>query len=240
MVDRAGQLFVAVKRINQKDAAVLVERLCDPDGERNAQRDVNNVSPNDWSHDSFLSWFVVSVKKSGLVHFKNLRAQGTILLCSDCESLVITPSASSRKSLRALSCLLKAAASVPRRLLVRERHSFKTACAGRSSRRRRSRIMMQNIFQTFFFASKNSFRSPFRTTLRTKPQLTRSRRFLWAFPRLIFSSAMTSSVLSAEGAVMRIVRICPMVRLTPQALPITPHWLTNSSRASRRAVMAWF
>jgi hypothetical protein len=32
-----------------------VERLCDPDGERNAQRDVNNVSPNDWSHDSFLS-----------------------------------------------------------------------------------------------------------------------------------------------------------------------------------------
>src|SRR5207247_10431028 len=64
MVGLDGQLHVAVKIINQKNAAVLVERLCDPDGERNSQRDVNNVSPNDWSHDSFLSWFVVSVKKA--------------------------------------------------------------------------------------------------------------------------------------------------------------------------------
>ena len=40
--------------------------------------------------------------------------------------------------------------------------------AGRISRRLRSRTMMQNIFQTSFSASKYSFRSPSRTTLRTK------------------------------------------------------------------------
>jgi hypothetical protein len=64
MVDGPGQLFVPVKRINQKDPAIRVERLCDPDGERNAQRDVNDISPNDWSHDSFLPCFGVSVKKA--------------------------------------------------------------------------------------------------------------------------------------------------------------------------------
>ena len=62
MIDGPGLLCVSVKRINQKNAAILVERLRDPDGERNAQRDVDDVSPNDWSHDGFLSCFAVSVK----------------------------------------------------------------------------------------------------------------------------------------------------------------------------------
>jgi|SRR5438093_9609356 len=62
MVDRVGQFFVSVKRIDQKDASVLMKRVCYPDGERNAESDINNVSPNNWSHGDFLSWFVFSIK----------------------------------------------------------------------------------------------------------------------------------------------------------------------------------
>src|SRR5262249_8982533 len=176
VIDRIRQSFVAVERVNQENAPVFMQRVRYPDGERNAQCDVNNVSPNYWSHGNFLCRFLFSM--GTFFGVRNLIAQGTILRCSDWVIFVITLSASSRKSLRSLSCLLKAAGSAPRKPFVRLRHSFKTACAGRSSRRRRSRMMMQNIFQTFFSASKNSLRSPLRTTLRTKPQLTRSRRLL--------------------------------------------------------------
>src|SRR5215211_1906073 len=55
VIDRIGQSFVAAERINQKNAPVFMQRLRYPDGERNAQRDVNNVSPNYWSHSSCLS-----------------------------------------------------------------------------------------------------------------------------------------------------------------------------------------
>src|SRR6266481_4388592 len=55
VIDRVGQSFVAAERINQENAPVLMQRLRDPDGERNAQCDVNNVSPNYWSHGRFLS-----------------------------------------------------------------------------------------------------------------------------------------------------------------------------------------
>src|SRR5690242_16259505 len=55
MIDRIGQSFVAAKRINQKNATVIMQRLRYPYGERNAQCDVNNVSPNYRSHGRFLS-----------------------------------------------------------------------------------------------------------------------------------------------------------------------------------------
>src|SRR6476660_1229881 len=59
VIDRIGQSFVAAERVNQENAPVLMQRLRDPDGQRNAQRDVNNVSPNYWSHGSFLSLVLV-------------------------------------------------------------------------------------------------------------------------------------------------------------------------------------
>src|SRR6266550_5346036 len=55
VIDRIGQSFVAAERINQKNAPVFIQRICYPDGERNTQRDVNNISPNYWSHGRFLS-----------------------------------------------------------------------------------------------------------------------------------------------------------------------------------------
>src|SRR6266576_7271095 len=55
VIDRIGQSFVAAERINQENAPVFMKRLRYPDGERNAQCDVNNVSPNYRSHGSFLS-----------------------------------------------------------------------------------------------------------------------------------------------------------------------------------------
>src|SRR6476659_1090695 len=61
VIDRVGQSFVAAERINQENAPVFMQRLRDPDGERNAQCDVNNVSPNYWSHGSFLSLVLFSL-----------------------------------------------------------------------------------------------------------------------------------------------------------------------------------
>src|SRR5262245_42286950 len=55
VIDRIGQTLVSTERIDQKNAPVFMQRLCYPNGERNAQRDVNNVSPNYRSHRSFLS-----------------------------------------------------------------------------------------------------------------------------------------------------------------------------------------
>src|SRR6478736_1108700 len=55
MIDRIGQSLVATERINQKNAPVFMQRLSHPNRERNAQCDVNNVSPNYWNHGSFLS-----------------------------------------------------------------------------------------------------------------------------------------------------------------------------------------
>src|SRR6476660_8965127 len=59
VIDRVRQSLGAAERINQKNAPVFIQRMRDPDGERNAQRDVNNVSPNYWSHGSFLSLVLV-------------------------------------------------------------------------------------------------------------------------------------------------------------------------------------
>src|SRR6266550_3848751 len=61
VIDRIGQSFVAAERINQENAPVFMKRLRYPDGERNTQCDVNNVSPNYWSHSSFLSLVVLSM-----------------------------------------------------------------------------------------------------------------------------------------------------------------------------------
>ena len=55
VIDRIGQSFVAAERINQKNAPVFIQRVRYPDGERNAQCDINNVSPNYRSDGSFLS-----------------------------------------------------------------------------------------------------------------------------------------------------------------------------------------
>src|SRR4029453_3215397 len=59
VIDRVGQSFVAAKRINQENTPVFMQRMRYPDSERNAQCDVNSVSPNYWSHESFLSLMFV-------------------------------------------------------------------------------------------------------------------------------------------------------------------------------------
>src|SRR5215475_13153458 len=64
VIDRIGQSFVAAERINQKNATVFVQRQRDPDGERNTQCDVNDVSPNYRSHGSFPSLLLVSMRRS--------------------------------------------------------------------------------------------------------------------------------------------------------------------------------
>src|SRR5258708_8605700 len=61
MIDRIGQSFVAAERINQKNAPVFIQRVRYPDGERNAQCDVNNVSPNYLSHGVSFRWFLSSM-----------------------------------------------------------------------------------------------------------------------------------------------------------------------------------
>ena len=48
-----------------------MQRLRDPNRERNAQCDVNNVSPNYWSHGSFLS--LVFVFNGTLFWFQKLQ-----------------------------------------------------------------------------------------------------------------------------------------------------------------------
>src|SRR6266481_8879232 len=77
VVDRVRQSFVAAERINQENAPVLMQRLRDPDGERNAQRDVNNISPNYWSHGSFLSLVLFSM--GTLFWFQKLQSPGNHL-----------------------------------------------------------------------------------------------------------------------------------------------------------------
>jgi hypothetical protein len=62
VIDRIRQPFVAAKRIDQKNAPVLCSVLRYPDGERNAQCDVNNVCPNYWCHRSFLSLVLFSMR----------------------------------------------------------------------------------------------------------------------------------------------------------------------------------
>ena len=75
VVNRIGQPLVAAKRINQKDAAVFVERVRDPDGERNAERDVNDVCPNDGCHNEFLSCCFFLMEKSPF-SFHKLQSPG--------------------------------------------------------------------------------------------------------------------------------------------------------------------
>src|SRR6266576_5001958 len=77
VIDRIGQSFVAAERINQKNAPVFMKRLRYPDGERNAQCDVNNVSPNYRSHGSFLSLVVLSM--GTLFWFQKLQRPGNHL-----------------------------------------------------------------------------------------------------------------------------------------------------------------
>jgi len=77
VIDRVGQSFVAAEGVDQKNASVFMQRLCCPDGERNAQRDVNNVSPNYRSNGIFLS--LVSVSIGRLFWFQKLQRPGNHL-----------------------------------------------------------------------------------------------------------------------------------------------------------------
>src|SRR5258707_15397050 len=51
VIDGISQRFVAMKDIDQKDAAVFVQRVRDPDGERNADGQVNQISCDFESHN---------------------------------------------------------------------------------------------------------------------------------------------------------------------------------------------
>lgn len=51
VIDGVGQRLVAVEDIHQKDAAILVERARYPDGQGDANRQVNQVSGYSYGHD---------------------------------------------------------------------------------------------------------------------------------------------------------------------------------------------
>src|SRR5439155_25278394 len=59
VIDRIGQSFVAAERINQKNAPVFIQRVRYPDGERNAQCEINDVCPSYRGHGSYLSLVIV-------------------------------------------------------------------------------------------------------------------------------------------------------------------------------------
>ena len=54
MVDRIGQAFIAVKNVYEKDATVFVQRLRDPNGERNADDEVSAISDDNEIHTRLL------------------------------------------------------------------------------------------------------------------------------------------------------------------------------------------
>ncbi len=43
MVDTIGELFVAVEAVHEENATTLVQRACDPDGERNGNAEIDAV-----------------------------------------------------------------------------------------------------------------------------------------------------------------------------------------------------
>ena len=49
VIDRISQRLVAVKNVDQEDAAILVQRVRDPDGQRDANAEINQVS---WKRDT--------------------------------------------------------------------------------------------------------------------------------------------------------------------------------------------
>ena len=113
---------------------------------------------------------------------KSFCAQRTALLCSDREICSIAPPASFTKSDNSEIWAWNAFASAVRNPLLASLQLSRTSSAGSISRRFRSLAMVQNIFQTSFSASKNSFRSPLRITLLINPQPISSRKLLWALP----------------------------------------------------------
>ncbi len=60
MVDRISSLLVAAEGIDQKESAVFVERLRHPNGERDADDDVNDVGVDGCGHGFWVpsSWFL--------------------------------------------------------------------------------------------------------------------------------------------------------------------------------------
>src|SRR5438874_2170041 len=81
--------FISAEAVDEKDAAVLVQGLRDPDGQRYANQEVAEISPDDRCHISFLR-VVCCGCACGEGHFRNLIAQGMTVLCSERDNFVIT------------------------------------------------------------------------------------------------------------------------------------------------------
>ena len=93
---------------------------------------------------------------------------------------------------------------------------------GSISRRFRSAMMTRKVSITSLRASNRSRRSPMMWTRRTTPQVISSRRLVETFDRLTSSSRLISSASSASGETKRRAWTWAIVRLMPQACPISP------------------
>ncbi len=102
-----------------------------------------------------------------------------------------------------------------------------SAIVGSISRRLRSAMMTRKVSITSFSASNRSRRSPMIWTRRTTPQVISSRRLVETFERLTSRSLLISSASSASGETKSSAWTWAMVRLIPQAWPISPQWSTN-------------
>lgn len=57
MVDRIGHRLVSAEDIDEEDASVLMQSLRDPDGERDADGEVDEVEPDGWIVHNEVPWF---------------------------------------------------------------------------------------------------------------------------------------------------------------------------------------
>ncbi len=57
MIDRIGERFIAVECIDEKNTPVFVQRVRGPNGQANADDEINEIGPNDEIHDFLLSGF---------------------------------------------------------------------------------------------------------------------------------------------------------------------------------------
>ncbi len=83
-------------------------------------------------------------------------------------------------------------------------------------------MMTRKVSITSFSASNRSRRSPMMWTRRTTPQVISSLRLVETFDRLTSSRWLISSASSASGETNKSAWTCAMVRLIPQAWPISP------------------
>lgn len=78
MVDTIGELFVAVEAVHEENATTLVQRACDPDGERNGNAEIDAVG-DDGLRDGIVHgvWFFLVLSVVSFVFFFSVINENT-------------------------------------------------------------------------------------------------------------------------------------------------------------------